>query len=262
MSKRSIEIISLISLIVAVFTCIAAWLTVPQIPLFFGVTDNKSGITKVNGDDHFKAQSTPFEVEASEIVTVTRASTAILFNGDLIIAVISASENDNQATAVISSPGFQELTLDKKHAGYKISYESNANYEIQIMSMSSDWITSSVTFRVIREFTGIPIPTQTPLPTQNIPTPTSVLIEGSQIITVSRASAGNSFNEIFIAVIEASIYENKVIFTISSPGFPELKVEGEKVGYKTFYKTNSKYEIQVITVSIRIQILIMQPLLL
>jgi len=208
-------------------------------------------------EGYFSAQGTPFAIEASRTVTISRASAVSMFDGELTIAVIEASKYFNQVTAVISSPGFEELRLEKQQVGYRVIYDSNAKYEIQVMDASDESslsIPPAAVFRVIRAATGTlqatrsttPIPT---IPVAPTPTATPVLIEASETITISRAGAGSVFGgELTIAVIDASNFYNYVTALISSPGFPEVKIDRRNVGFKVAYVASAKYEVQIMGV--------------
>ncbi len=100
------------------------------------------------------ATPTPIFIDQVMDVTINKATTATLFDGDLTISVISASYYSNAVTAVISSPGFPSLQINDVNVGYKITFPGNTTYEIQVLAATDgsyyDNTVPTATFRIVR----------------------------------------------------------------------------------------------------------------
>ena len=177
----------------------------------------------------------PVEVETSKTTTISRSSAACLFNGALTIAVVDASKYNNEVTALVSSPGFPAVMIEAQPVGYKIIYEANEKYEVQIVGAVGSALLgdAAAVFMAVRLGGGTPI--------------SSVVINASRTVTVSRSSAAVLFDgALTITVVNASNSNNEVTAVVNSPGFPAVRIEEQYAGYKVVLEANEKYEVQII----------------
>jgi hypothetical protein len=90
----------------------------------------------------------PVILIAKEQQDVANASTGVFYDGSLIIAVTNSSDYYNQVSAEISAPGYEVLSFSKEPVGYKIQYQTDKKYEIQIIGITSTNNSTVVTFSV------------------------------------------------------------------------------------------------------------------
>lgn len=240
------------------------------IPIIIGILVVFTGLFleyKTNIFNHFASQTfslilnktlvpTAISIETIDTITVSEASLGALFNGDLTIAVESASKFWNRATVSISSPGYDTFLIDAKKVGFKTIYTSNRKYEILISAIDTPSETANnslVTFIVVASpylvangQTAKPQPTSTP---NSTPTSTPIIFDLTETIIVSQANTANtSDGDLIIAVEYASKMFNQITAQISSPGYDQLEINREKIGFKTMYRANLTYEIQIMAI--------------
>jgi hypothetical protein len=102
-------------------------------------TDGTSGQSVTNISvlklDNLTKAKIPVVVIAKEQKPIEITSAETFSNGNLVIAVSSVSKTFNQISGEISAPGYEILPFDNKYVGYKVQYQTDKKYEIQITNI-------------------------------------------------------------------------------------------------------------------------------
>lgn len=163
---------------------------------------------------------------ASETKMVSKATTGVFFDNELIITVYQASWEEKKTTFGISSPGFTEDLYTDQVVSNRVLYIKNGTYEIAVTGFSD--------FYDVAEFTV----TRLESPKFIIPT--------NETITVCKNDSETVFNKsLTISLIKSPWDENKVSFTVFAPGKVANQIENQPVGSKFRYEESGKYEIQI-----------------
>jgi hypothetical protein len=176
---------------------------------------------------------TPMPVQGGQMLSITGSRIAEVYSGNLTISVISIDAYFNRASLYISAPGYPILFLENKRVGYKVVYPANDSYEVQIMGIVQSNNSTAVNVSVLKLDN---------LPKAEFP----VIIVAKEQQNIAGANAGVFYNgSLVIALTSVDSYFNRVSAEISAPGYEVLSFTDKYVGYKTQYKTDKKYEIQV-----------------
>jgi hypothetical protein len=167
-------------------------------------------------------------VGVSQEVLVSEAETVSVFEESIYISLLEASSQDNEVTAIISTPGFPQARLDRMNAGFKFVYEATGRFEVLVMGFGTGFY-DSARFKITH--LG---------PTGFEPK----IVAPSMRLTIGEADSGTFYGgDLVISVLEASANSNKVSAIVSSPGFESMTVEEKGVGYIFQYAGSHIYEI-------------------
>jgi hypothetical protein len=85
------------------------------------------------------------------LVKIPTGQSGSFFNGDLLISLIENAFEGNplrhKVIAVVGSPGYPNLKIDRKDIGYTVTFNGRATYDIRIVATD----TFSATFLVTRK---------------------------------------------------------------------------------------------------------------
>jgi hypothetical protein len=99
--------------------------------------DNSVNVSVLKRDDLPKAEN-PVIIVSEERQVIGSNTTGLFFEGTLVIAVTYASDYDHKVSAEISAPGYDVLSFDEQPIGYKLQYQTDKKYEIQIIDVTSN----------------------------------------------------------------------------------------------------------------------------